>query len=68
VLSKAAAAFCAGPRENQQAFQDEFTSDEKREAAAQEIPLRRESAVQEVADPVLFLASLHNLLPRRGHK
>jgi 3-oxoacyl-[acyl-carrier protein] reductase len=38
-------------------FHDEFTSDEKREAAAQEIPLGREGTAEEVAEAVLFLAS-----------
>ncbi len=38
-------------------FHNEFTSDEKREAAAQEIPLGREGTAEEIAEAVLFLAS-----------
>ena len=38
-------------------FHDEFTSDEKREEAAQQIPLGREGTPEEVVGAVLFLAS-----------
>ena len=38
-------------------FHDEFTTDEKREEAAQGIPLGREGAPEEVVGAVLFLAS-----------
>jgi 3-oxoacyl-[acyl-carrier protein] reductase len=38
-------------------FHDEFTTDEKREEAAQDIPLKREGTPEEVVGAVLFLAS-----------
>ncbi len=40
-------------------FHDEFTTDEKREEAAQGIPLKREGTPEEVVGAVLFLASRH---------
>ena len=36
---------------------DEFTPDEKREEAAQDIPLKREGSPEEVVGAVAFLAS-----------
>ena len=38
-------------------FHDEFTTDEKREKAAQSIPLGREGTPEEAAGAVVFLAS-----------